>query len=157
MNNQFKWVSCYWHTFTFPDLLAENGRLSNTPGVVSAFSTIMSVHRGEVPCTVTTASVSNGLSLLHWPWHSMHHTLQNKKKKNRLKLRNWERWLVTWEVRFILIPASVSLNLEMAIVHLVASLTSGGSWGLQTGLECCRNQWFMFHCRWDLVCKYHIE
>jgi len=38
------------------NLLAENGRLNNTPGVISAFSTMMSVHRGEVPCTVTTAS-----------------------------------------------------------------------------------------------------
>ncbi|XP_020018331.2 ATP synthase peripheral stalk subunit OSCP, mitochondrial isoform X1 [Castor canadensis] len=37
-------------------LLAENGRLDNTQGIISAFSTIMSVHRGEVPCTVTTAS-----------------------------------------------------------------------------------------------------
>ncbi|KAF7472666.1 ATP synthase subunit O mitochondrial [Marmota monax] len=38
------------------NLLAENGRLNNARGIVSAFSTIMSVHRGEVPCTVTTAS-----------------------------------------------------------------------------------------------------
>ncbi|XP_004620391.1 ATP synthase subunit O, mitochondrial [Sorex araneus] len=38
------------------NLLAENGRLNNTPGIISAFSTMMSVHRGEVPCTVTTAS-----------------------------------------------------------------------------------------------------
>ncbi|KAL6035743.1 hypothetical protein STEG23_004937 [Scotinomys teguina] len=38
------------------NLLAENGRLTNTQGVISAFSTIMSVHHGEVPCTVTTAS-----------------------------------------------------------------------------------------------------
>ncbi|KAF6117511.1 ATP synthase peripheral stalk subunit OSCP [Phyllostomus discolor] len=38
------------------NLLAENGRLTSTPAVVSAFSTMMSVHRGEVPCTVTTAS-----------------------------------------------------------------------------------------------------
>ncbi|XP_037687996.1 ATP synthase subunit O, mitochondrial isoform X2 [Choloepus didactylus] len=38
------------------NLLAENGRLNDTPGVISAFSTMMSVHRGEVPCTVTTAS-----------------------------------------------------------------------------------------------------
>ncbi|XP_007123903.2 ATP synthase subunit O, mitochondrial [Physeter macrocephalus] len=37
-------------------LLAENGRLNNTTGVISAFSTMMSVHRGEVPCTVATAS-----------------------------------------------------------------------------------------------------
>ncbi|KAF3815077.1 hypothetical protein GH733_017353 [Mirounga leonina] len=38
------------------NLLAENGRLDTTPGVISAFSTMMSVHCGEVPCTVTTAS-----------------------------------------------------------------------------------------------------
>uniref|UniRef100_A0A8C9PKI7 ATP synthase peripheral stalk subunit OSCP, mitochondrial n=1 Tax=Spermophilus dauricus TaxID=99837 RepID=A0A8C9PKI7_SPEDA len=38
------------------NLLAENGRLGSARGIISAFSTIMSVHRGEVPCTVTTAS-----------------------------------------------------------------------------------------------------
>lgn len=38
------------------NLLAENARLSNIQAVISAFSTIMSVHRGEVLCTVTTAS-----------------------------------------------------------------------------------------------------
>ncbi|KAM5153481.1 ATP synthase peripheral stalk subunit OSCP, mitochondrial isoform 2-T3 [Callospermophilus lateralis] len=38
------------------NLLAENGRLNNARGIISVFSTIMSVHRGEVPCTVTTAS-----------------------------------------------------------------------------------------------------
>lgn len=43
-------------TANLMNLLAENGRLSNTQAVISAFSTIMSVHRGEVPCTVTTAS-----------------------------------------------------------------------------------------------------
>lgn len=43
-------------TANLMNLLAENGRLGNTQGVISAFSTIMSVHRGEVPCTVTTAS-----------------------------------------------------------------------------------------------------
>lgn len=46
-------------TANLMNLLAENGRLGNTQGVISAFSTIMSVHRGEVPCTVTTAFVSN--------------------------------------------------------------------------------------------------
>ncbi|XP_004697396.1 ATP synthase subunit O, mitochondrial [Echinops telfairi] len=45
------------------NLLAENGRLNNAPGVISAFSTIMSVHRGEVPCTVTTASSLDNTSL----------------------------------------------------------------------------------------------
>ncbi|KFO21621.1 ATP synthase subunit O, mitochondrial [Fukomys damarensis] len=43
-------------TSNLMNLLAENGRLENARGVISAFSTIMSVHRGEVPCTVTTAS-----------------------------------------------------------------------------------------------------
>uniref|UniRef100_A0A8C6R1C2 ATP synthase peripheral stalk subunit OSCP, mitochondrial n=1 Tax=Nannospalax galili TaxID=1026970 RepID=A0A8C6R1C2_NANGA len=42
-------------TTNLMNLLAENGRLDSTQGIVSAFSTIMSVHRGEVPCTVTTA------------------------------------------------------------------------------------------------------
>ena len=62
-------VTLLWVTqfpVTFPDLLAENGRLGNAQGVISAFSTIMSVHRGEVPCTVTTASVSRRLLLLYW-------------------------------------------------------------------------------------------
>lgn len=45
------------------NLLAENGRLTNTPAVISAFSTMMSVHRGEVPCTVTTASALDEATL----------------------------------------------------------------------------------------------
>lgn len=44
-------------------LLAENGRLNNTHGIISAFSTMMSVHRGEVPCTVTTASALDEATL----------------------------------------------------------------------------------------------
>ncbi|XP_038622164.1 ATP synthase subunit O, mitochondrial [Tachyglossus aculeatus] len=44
-------------------LLAENGRLNNTPGVISAFTTMMSVHRGEVPCSVTTASALDSATL----------------------------------------------------------------------------------------------
>ncbi|XP_048202235.1 ATP synthase subunit O, mitochondrial [Perognathus longimembris pacificus] len=43
-------------TANLMNLLAENGRLTNTQGIVSAFSTMMSVHRGEVPCIVTTAA-----------------------------------------------------------------------------------------------------
>lgn len=68
-------------TFPFPDLLAENGRLDNTPGVISAFSTMMSVHRGEVPCTVTTASVSGSLVPLDLLWHVMSHILHNEQEK----------------------------------------------------------------------------
>lgn len=36
-------------------LLAENGRLKHLNGVINAFKTIMSAHRGEVTCEVTTA------------------------------------------------------------------------------------------------------
>ncbi|EPQ04283.1 ATP synthase subunit O, mitochondrial [Myotis brandtii] len=45
------------------NLLAENGRLTSTPAVIAAFSTMMSVHRGEVPCTVTTASALDEATL----------------------------------------------------------------------------------------------
>ncbi|XP_069745095.1 ATP synthase subunit O, mitochondrial isoform X2 [Narcine bancroftii] len=37
------------------NLLAENGRLRQTPDVAMAFSKIMSAHRGEVLCSVITA------------------------------------------------------------------------------------------------------
>jgi len=36
-------------------LLAENGRLNKLSGIASSFSTIMSAHRGEIECEVTTA------------------------------------------------------------------------------------------------------
>ncbi|CAN8197067.1 unnamed protein product [Coccothraustes coccothraustes] len=42
-------------TVNLMNLLAENGRLRYTPGIVSAFGKIMSAVRGEVVCTVTTA------------------------------------------------------------------------------------------------------
>ncbi|XP_044298071.1 ATP synthase subunit O, mitochondrial isoform X1 [Varanus komodoensis] len=42
-------------TINFVNVLAENGRLRNTPGVISAFGKIMSAYRGEVLCSVTTA------------------------------------------------------------------------------------------------------
>nr|KAF6377236.1 ATP synthase peripheral stalk subunit OSCP [Myotis myotis] len=45
------------------NLLAENGRLTSTPAVIAAFATMMSVHRGEVPCTVTTASALDEATL----------------------------------------------------------------------------------------------
>ncbi|CAD7693481.1 unnamed protein product [Nyctereutes procyonoides] len=37
-------------------LLVENCHLNNTPGVIFAFSTMMSAHHGEVLCSVTTTS-----------------------------------------------------------------------------------------------------
>ncbi|XP_076046130.1 ATP synthase subunit O, mitochondrial [Oratosquilla oratoria] len=40
--------------------MIENGRLSNTQGVIGAFSTIMSAVRGEVICEVTTAKPLDG-------------------------------------------------------------------------------------------------
>lgn len=36
-------------------LLAENGRLSKIDGVINSFKQLMSAHRGEVVCEVTTA------------------------------------------------------------------------------------------------------
>ncbi|KAM4796855.1 ATP synthase peripheral stalk subunit OSCP, mitochondrial [Rhinophrynus dorsalis] len=43
-------------TVNFVNVLAENGRLRQTPDVISAFEKMMSAHRGEVLCSVTTAS-----------------------------------------------------------------------------------------------------
>jgi len=42
-------------TSNFVAALAENSRLSRTDGIISAFSKIMSAHRGEVDCNITTA------------------------------------------------------------------------------------------------------
>lgn len=42
-------------TGNFLGLLAENGRLPKINGVLGAFSNLMSAHRGEVICTVTSA------------------------------------------------------------------------------------------------------
>uniref|UniRef100_UPI00398E8D62 ATP synthase subunit O, mitochondrial n=1 Tax=Pristiophorus japonicus TaxID=55135 RepID=UPI00398E8D62 len=44
-------------------LLAENGRLRQTPDVAVAFSKIMSAHRGEVLCSVTTAQPLDEVNL----------------------------------------------------------------------------------------------
>uniref|UniRef100_A0A803VFG3 ATP synthase peripheral stalk subunit OSCP, mitochondrial n=1 Tax=Ficedula albicollis TaxID=59894 RepID=A0A803VFG3_FICAL len=50
-------------TVNLMNLLAENGRLRYTPGIVSAFGKIMSAFRGEVVCTVTTAQPLDDASL----------------------------------------------------------------------------------------------
>ncbi|CAN9514902.1 unnamed protein product [Ophioblennius macclurei] len=42
-------------TINLINVLADNGRLSLTPDVISAFGKMMSAHRGEVLCSVTTA------------------------------------------------------------------------------------------------------
>ncbi|XP_051869411.1 ATP synthase subunit O, mitochondrial [Pristis pectinata] len=47
----------------FINLLAENGRLRQTPDVAVAFNKIMSAHRGEVLCSVTTAQPLDEASL----------------------------------------------------------------------------------------------
>ena len=38
--------------------MAEHGRVSNFEGVIASFNSLMSAHRGEVICEVTTAKVS---------------------------------------------------------------------------------------------------
>ncbi|XP_063249300.1 ATP synthase subunit O, mitochondrial [Prinia subflava] len=50
-------------TVNLMNLLAENGRLRYTPGIVAAFGKIMSAFRGEVVCTVTTAQPLDEASL----------------------------------------------------------------------------------------------
>ncbi|XP_078088908.1 ATP synthase peripheral stalk subunit OSCP, mitochondrial isoform X2 [Mustelus asterias] len=47
----------------FVNLLAENGRLRQTSDVASAFGKIMSAHRGEVLCSVTTAQPLDEVNL----------------------------------------------------------------------------------------------
>ncbi|XP_056145898.1 ATP synthase subunit O, mitochondrial-like isoform X1 [Lampris incognitus] len=42
-------------TINLINVLSENGRLTLTPDVISAFGKMMSAHRGEVICSVTTA------------------------------------------------------------------------------------------------------
>ncbi|KAK5650222.1 hypothetical protein RI129_001251 [Pyrocoelia pectoralis] len=48
-------VSLSPQTSNLLQVLAENGRLQNLEGVITAFKTIMSAHRGEVVCEVVTA------------------------------------------------------------------------------------------------------
>ncbi|KAG6939799.1 hypothetical protein G0U57_021782, partial [Chelydra serpentina] len=50
-------------TIDFMKVLAENGRLQQTPDVISAFGKIMSAHRGEVCCSITTANPLDQASL----------------------------------------------------------------------------------------------
>jgi len=47
-------------TGNFLGLLAENGRLNKLDGITNAFATLMSAHRGEVMCHVTTAKALDG-------------------------------------------------------------------------------------------------
>ncbi|KAG5282994.1 hypothetical protein AALO_G00037090 [Alosa alosa] len=42
-------------TINLINVMADNGRLPLTPDVISAFGKMMSAHRGEVTCSVTTA------------------------------------------------------------------------------------------------------
>lgn len=53
---QVQWIkSCL--KMLFADVLADNGRLTLTGEVISAYGKMMSAHRGEVICSVTTAQV----------------------------------------------------------------------------------------------------
>jgi len=50
-------------TINLINVLSENGRLPITADVISAFGKMMSAHRGEVTCTVTTANPLDAASL----------------------------------------------------------------------------------------------
>lgn len=43
--------------------MAENGRLPNLNAILRSFQTLMSAHRGEVQCTVTTAKALDAKSM----------------------------------------------------------------------------------------------
>jgi F0F1-type ATP synthase delta subunit len=45
------------YIFLYKAILAENGRLNKLESVLDSFQKIMSAHRGEVTCSVTTAKV----------------------------------------------------------------------------------------------------
>lgn len=45
-------------SFIFADTMADNGRLSRLTDVINLYLELMSAHRGEVICKVTTAKVS---------------------------------------------------------------------------------------------------
>jgi len=47
-------------TGNFLGLLAENGRLNKLEGIATAYATLMSAHRGEVSCHITTAKALDG-------------------------------------------------------------------------------------------------
>ena len=55
----------HYPSLSYVGTLAENNRLTRAQGVVKAYMTIMSAYRGEVPCTVTTATVSLCMCLYH--------------------------------------------------------------------------------------------
>lgn len=57
--------------------LSENGRIQKLSGVITAFEKIMSAHRGEVFCTVTTAKPLDNVTL-----KDLKSTLQLFLKKN---------------------------------------------------------------------------
>ncbi|KAM6999895.1 ATP synthase peripheral stalk subunit OSCP, mitochondrial [Tautogolabrus adspersus] len=50
-------------TINFINVLAENGRLPLTGNVITAFEKMMSAHRGEVICSVTTAQPLDAVNL----------------------------------------------------------------------------------------------
>ncbi|XP_033977068.1 ATP synthase subunit O, mitochondrial [Trematomus bernacchii] len=50
-------------TFNLINVLADNGRLTITADVITAYGKMMSAHRGEVSCTVTTAQPLDAASL----------------------------------------------------------------------------------------------
>ena len=58
MNECCRPVVFQLHCLSCLAALAENGRLNKVSGVIGAFAKIMSAHRGEVMCVVTTAKVN---------------------------------------------------------------------------------------------------
>lgn len=64
----------------FTALLAENNRLKQYKGILSAFNTIMAGHRGDLICEVTSAKVSTFIIL------NLYFVLFEKKKENKTNI-----------------------------------------------------------------------
>jgi len=82
-------LSVFWFVWLLA-ALAENGRLNKVSGVLSAFAKIMSAHRGEVMCSVTTAKVCHrdlGLVAVHQTQLNLNTTLVRRLVPLRKKMR----------------------------------------------------------------------
>lgn len=72
-------------SFIFADTMADNGRLSRLTDVINLYLELMSAHRGEVICKVTTAKVSTCIfnqyileswtTILNYEWISIENFL----------------------------------------------------------------------------------
>lgn len=76
----------HWLVSIVLGALVENNRLRRTLGVIKAYKSLMSAHRGEVLCTVTTAKVCGVCQFLEHLF--ICHSFQSIDEKNKKELEN---------------------------------------------------------------------